>query len=296
MKVITKNIIFEKRNNNMIYYIRDSSNNLIGFKYNNDIYYYIKNLQNDIIGILDSNYNLIVNYRYDSWGNILSITDINGNDINDDNHVGNINPFRYRSYYYDTETNLYYLNSRYYSPVLKRFLNSDNVAGANQDIMAYNTYAYCNNNPIVRVDSHGGAWIWNVACTIVGGAIGAGSQIVSNIVNDEPLFDGVLGATVSGGTAGLLISFGCTDPFLLSYGTTAAGAISEEVSDYVVTGKDFSYSSFVDSANKVFTTVVVDGTVNLVAGKMADKVAPVNMGEGTARTLKSAFTGKHAKK
>lgn len=148
----------------------------------------------------------------------------------------------------------------------------------------------------MRVDSHGGAWIWNVVCTIVGGAIGAGSQIVSNIVNDEPLFDGVLGATVSGGTAGLLISFGCTDPFLLSYGTTAAGAISEEVSDYVVTGKDFSYSSFVDSANKVFTTVVVDGTVNLVAGKMADKVAPVNMGEGTARTLKSAFTGKHAKK
>lgn len=69
---------------------------------------------------------------------VLSITDINGNDINDDNHVGNINPFRYRSYYYDIETKLYYLNSRYYSPVLKRFLNSDNVAGANQDIMAYN--------------------------------------------------------------------------------------------------------------------------------------------------------------
>ena len=118
-------IIFEKTNNNMIYYMRNSVDNLIGLKYNNNIFYYVKNLQNDIIGILDSTYNLIVNYKYDSWGNILSITDSDGNDIIDSNHIGIINPFRYRSYYYDSETNLYYLNSRYYSPVLKRFLNAD---------------------------------------------------------------------------------------------------------------------------------------------------------------------------
>ena len=154
-------IIFEKRNNDVIYYIRNDVDNLVGFKYNDLTYYYVKNLQNDIIGILDSNYNLIVNYRYDSWGNILSITDINGNDINDDNHVGNINPFRYRSYYYDIETKLYYLNSRYYSPTLGRFLNTDNLLGANQDFSSNNLYAYCSNNPIVNVDHNGTFSLWD---------------------------------------------------------------------------------------------------------------------------------------
>lgn len=145
-------LIVEKRDNNVIYYIRNEVDDLIGIKYNNNIFYYVKNLQNDIIGILDSTYNLIVNYKYDSWGNILSITDSYGNDIIDSNHIGIINPFRYRSYYYDAETNLYYLNSRYYSPVLKRFLNTDRLLGANRDMMSYNLYAYCSNNPIINID------------------------------------------------------------------------------------------------------------------------------------------------
>lgn len=148
-------VVFEKRDNDVIYYLRNDTDDLIGFKYNNDVYYYVKNLQRDIIGILDSNCNLIVNYRYDSWGNILSITDSNGNDITDNNHIGVINPFRYRSYYYDTETNLYYLNSRYYSPMLKRFLNADSIIGANGDIMSYNLYSYCNNSPISNLDIDG---------------------------------------------------------------------------------------------------------------------------------------------
>ena len=148
-------IIFEKRNNDVIYYIRNNLDSLIGFKYNNDIYYYIKNLQNDIIGILDSNYNLVVKYRYDSWGKILAITDVNDNNITDQNHIGHINPFRYRSYYYDNETNLYYLNNRYYSPILRRFLNSDNIIGSNENIMSYNLYSYCNNNPISQFDFNG---------------------------------------------------------------------------------------------------------------------------------------------
>ena len=145
-------IIFEKRNNNVIYYIRNSMDKLVGFKYGASTYYYVKNLQNDIIGILDSNCNLIVKYRYDSWGNILSVTDNSGNNITDTNHIGMINPFRYRSYYYDDETNLYYLNNRYYSSKLGRFLNADTVLGANQDIMAYNLYNYCGNNPITSAD------------------------------------------------------------------------------------------------------------------------------------------------
>jgi len=104
------NIIFETRDNDVIYYIRDEEGSLIGLKYNNEIYYYIKNMQEDIIGITDSNNNLLCSYLYDSWGNIISIKDNNGNIIRDTSHIGIINPYRYRSYYYDNETKLYYLN------------------------------------------------------------------------------------------------------------------------------------------------------------------------------------------
>lgn len=68
---------------------------MIGFKYNNEIYYYQKNYQNDITGIYDSSYNLVVIYKYDGWGKVLSVV------YNTTNNIGSINPFRYRSYYYD---------------------------------------------------------------------------------------------------------------------------------------------------------------------------------------------------
>ena len=104
----------------MLYYLRNDIDDLFGFMYNDDLYYYIKNNTNDIIGILDSSHNIVAKYKYDSWGKVISITDCNGYDIsNDINNIANINPFRYRSYYYDSETELYYLNSRYYNPEWK---------------------------------------------------------------------------------------------------------------------------------------------------------------------------------
>ena len=106
----------------MLYFLRDDSNNLLGFTYQGDTYYYKKNAFDDIIGIYDSNYKEVCTYNYDAYGNILSIKDITGKDITDTSNVALINPFRYRSYYYDTETNLYYLNSRYYSPKMGRFI------------------------------------------------------------------------------------------------------------------------------------------------------------------------------
>ncbi len=168
-----ENIIFEKTNNNVIYYIRNNANDLIGFKYNNDVYYYIKNNQDDIIGILDSNYNIVAKYQYDSFGNIISITDGNGNDVNNIEHIANINPFRYRSYYYDKETNLYYLNSRYYSPTFGRFINADAEFGRDYEFITYNLFVYSNNNPISCVDFDGNfAIALPTAVTILKYAIG----------------------------------------------------------------------------------------------------------------------------
>lgn len=166
------NIIFEKDGLNMIYYIRDNKGNLLGFKYNNDLYYYVKNVQEDIIGILNSNYQCVAKYSYDSWGNIVSITDSNDNDISQiNNHIANINPFRYRSYYYDKETSLYYLNSRYYNPKWGRFISADGIIGVS-DFMGFNLYQYAFNNPINYSDSDGH---FSVLAAIVGGVVIAGA-------------------------------------------------------------------------------------------------------------------------
>ena len=146
-----KNIIIEQTGENMIYYNRSNIEGLIGFKYNNEVYYYMKNNQDDIIGILDSNYNVVARYKYDFWGNIISIIDENDNDISNNNeHIGNINPYRYRSYYYDKETKLYYLNSRYYNLKWGRFINVDGIVGGN--VINENLYSYCENDPINKVD------------------------------------------------------------------------------------------------------------------------------------------------
>ena len=132
----------------MIYYIRDEEGSSIGLKYNNSIYYYIKNLQEDIIGITDSNYNEICRYEYDSFGRIITIKDNNGNIIEDESHIGIINPYRYRSYYYDKETKLYYLNSRYYNPEWGRFINVDGIIKAEEN--KYNLYFYCDHYLFLR--------------------------------------------------------------------------------------------------------------------------------------------------
>ncbi len=137
----------------MIYYIRYEEGSLIGFKYNNTLYYYIKNMQEDIIGITDSNYNLLCSYEYDSWGKLISIKDNNGNIITNTSHIGYINPFRYRSYYYDNETKLYYLNSRYYNPEWGRFINADGIINGNLDFISYNLYVYVSNNSVFAKDN-----------------------------------------------------------------------------------------------------------------------------------------------
>ena len=172
-------IIYEDRNGTSIYYLYDNSG-VSGFEYNNNTYYFVKNLQGDIIEILDDSFNTVAKYSYDVWGNHISITDGNDNDVSSNSsHIANINPFRYRSYYFDSESNLYYLNARYYNGEWGRFINSDQILGANQDLLAFNLYAYVSNNSVNNYDPTGVAAqkslpnastpnfkIWNTIITI----------------------------------------------------------------------------------------------------------------------------------
>ena len=106
------------------------------------------------IPLLDSDGNLVVKYMYDAWGN-QKIVDCNGNEVVGTNHIGNLNPFRYRGCYLDTETNLYFLKTRYYDPEVGRFLNADGFVSTGQGILGNNMFAYCGNSPVVNKDPEG---------------------------------------------------------------------------------------------------------------------------------------------
>ena len=183
-------VIYEMTGTNLSYYQYDEQGNIIGMQYNGTQYYYIKNLQGDIIGILDNELNQVVKYDYDSWGKVIAITDATGTEITDQSHIGNINPYRYRSYRYDSETGLYYLQSRYYNPEWGRFINGDNYGGKVGNLLSHNIYIYCLNNPINMSDQTGQIaialpWLIPAAMKIIMATVGfVGGLIVGEAILD----------------------------------------------------------------------------------------------------------------
>ena len=153
---LAKNGSNEVTDSYTLYYIYDTAGSVIGFEYNGTKYWYDKNLQGDITAIRNASGTLVAQYAYDAWGKHIRITDGSGNDVsNNETHIANINPFRYRGYYFDVETGWYYLNARYYDPNVGRFISPDAILGANGGLQGYNLFAYCNNNPVMYIDPNG---------------------------------------------------------------------------------------------------------------------------------------------
>ena len=121
----------------------------LGVLFNGTSYYYIYNLQGDVIGLYNYLGAVVVEYTYDSWGNLISTSGSLASTL------GALNPFRYRGYIYDEESGLYWLRSRYYDPETGRFLNADVFVSTGQGINALNMFAYCGNNPVKHTDSKG---------------------------------------------------------------------------------------------------------------------------------------------
>jgi len=165
----------------LLLYHYDANGQPIGMSYRRSTDYedtyqdflFIKNIQGDITGIMDEEGNILVTYAYDAWGNHISTVYSNGGGA-----TGAVfNPFRYRGYYYDYETCLYYLNSRYYDPASGRFINPDSASyiGADGTLIGYNLFAYCGNNPVILSDPTGHLPFFIIAgitLAIFGGILG----------------------------------------------------------------------------------------------------------------------------
>lgn len=149
-------ILSQTDGTNTMYFQYDTNGFPLGFIWNDTQYLYMTNQMGDVISITDTQGNELVQYEYDEWGALGSITTTNNTD--EENALANINPLRYRGYYYDSETGYYYLQSRYYDAGICRFINSDlyDMAGASSQISeSSNLMIYCSNNPINSIDEFG---------------------------------------------------------------------------------------------------------------------------------------------
>ncbi len=309
----------DETNRILFYYGVDG---LTGFSLNGVEYVYKKNIQNDVIGIYDANGNQLVKYVYDAWGNHKTFVLYNGkfvdisleNDYNDDNYQGKVeiaelNPFRYRSYYLDEETGLYYLNSRYYDAEIGRFINADSLTNLDKEnFNGLNLFAYCLNNPVNLTDSKGTSrWSdfweknWDVivgtiisAVLIIGGILltiftaGAGATIgivmigagvggliggIDSKLNGGNYWAGWLGGTVSGIiTTGL----GLINPIGAFFGGLIGNAVGSLITDSL-NGVDLSSKNYWINLT---TESIISGLLSIVGwhfGNATDILKSINL-------------------
>ena len=182
----------------------DANGQAVSVNYNGTEYYYLRNGQNDIVGLMDESGVRVVEYIYDAWGKLISTTGTLATTLGADN------PFRYRGYYYDTETGLYYLTTRYYDPEVCRFISADVYMSTGQGVLGGNMWAYCLNNPLIYEDSQGKIGILGTLLigTAIGAAFGFIGNCITNLIAGDNILDGWALATISGAATGLLATSG----------------------------------------------------------------------------------------
>ena len=201
-------LLGEKRSDGVILrYTYDALGVLSGIQYTNGggtwhNYIVRCTLSGDVDQIFSTSGKLVARYIYDTWGNTLSVTDASGKAITDANHIANINPIRYRGYYYDAETGLYYLQSRYYDTTTRRFLNADSQLNGQLGVIGYNLFAYCENNPVNKYDPTGHFGIGTIIGAAIGGVIGGIGGAISAACSGKSIRAGFITGATTGAIVG----------------------------------------------------------------------------------------------
>ena len=226
--------------------------------YNGTDYFYLRNAQGDVTGLVDSAGTKVVSYAYDPWGKTWSASGTLATTL------GTFNPLRYRGYVYDTETGLYYLNSRYYNPTWGRFINADttDVLGASLDKANWdkNLFAYCDNNPIIRVD-HGGQ-IWMLIGAAVGAFVSGAVSAISQYATTGSINWKTVGINAAAGAvSGALATTGIG--LVASIGANAGLGGAAYVSDQIVNGDEITLDGLV-------TNTIAGGVGGAIGGSGAN--------------------------
>ena len=292
-------LICEYNDSGIISYIYDAFDSPIGFTYRatgsatEEIYWYQKNLQGDIVAVYDDSGVMLVSYVYDAWGN-FSIDYYNNGEATSVTK----NNITYRGYYYDKDLGMYYLQSRYYDPVIGRFISPDDPSylGANGDLTSYNLYAYCSNNPLNYIDQNGNFSIKVLLSGIALGAfIGALAGTIGTMIkdydDDGKIFNGsvkkdeYLGKAIGGMIAGIGIgvcstlgaglgaaaSVGESSLMLGSLTISASSALLLSVSSAFLTGT-FGYTvrTAIDKNEAFqFSDMLIEGVANTISGLLS---------------------------
>ena len=226
--------------------------------YNGTDYFYLRNAQGDVTGLVDSAGTKVVSYAYDPWGKTWDASGTLATTL------GTFNPLRYRGYVYDTETGLYYLNSRYYNPTWGRFINADttDVLGASLDKANWdkNLFAYCDNNPIIRVD-HGGQ-IWMLIGAAVGAFVSGAVSAISQYATTGSINWKTVGINAAAGAvSGALATTGIG--LVASIGANAGLGGAAYVSDQIVNGDEITLDGLV-------TNTIAGGVGGAIGGSGAN--------------------------
>lgn len=271
-----------------IYYLYDSGNRLIGqnyqgnvlifaydnsgvtgFKYNGDEYFYQKNIQGDVISVVCVNTSQkVASYVYDAWGNHI-VLDESGNVVTNHSHIGFINPFRYRSYYFDDETGFYYLKSRYYDPRICRFISMDSLNYLNPSVTnGLNLWVYCYNKPLSYYDPTGhvvitlSAVLWAAVIGLIAGAVIGGTA-------------GGISAAANGQNVGLGILFGALAGGIMGAGAGVASLffapvlVGEGIIFTIGSGIGIGMSTTISVGSAIGFALIVSSTTGFVGGGLA---------------------------
>ena len=223
-------VLSEKKNGIWQHYLYDGSGQLMAIRYKGADYYYVRNGLMTITGLVDANGASVVNYFYDSWGNMLNITGSMAASLGKDN------PYRFKGYYYDEETGMYYLKSRYYQPEICRFISADDedvLIDTHVDLANKNLYLYCDNNPILKADEEG-----QIADWLVSAALGAAVNVAASFIIAQAMGQdfGVKDVAVAAMTGALGGFFGGMSGIVKGYGGILLKKYGSAIANGIFTG------------------------------------------------------------
>ena len=273
-------------------FLYDERGLLIGFILNKSIiYFYVRDIFQNIVGVINNSGTIVVSYEYDAYGKLLSTTGSAAST------VGIYNPFRYKGYYYDVETQLYWVSSRYYSSVLCRWISPDSIQYLDpESINGLNLYAYCGNDPINKYDPTGRFGILAlVAITAASMLIGGTAQLLSNAMagkTGSELWRGVAGAAVGAGVNALALCLAMPTggaSLFIAAGVSAIAQTGIDTLETVIRGEK------VDGWQTVADLGI--NFVNTLAGNyLGGKMIPTNPGWFQPKKFLSVFTKPYGQK